>query len=260
VQRRSLAKVAETVMGCTRCPRLVAYRQSVPPRRAFEGEKYWRRPVPGFGDPDASLVVIGLAPAAHGGNRTGRVFTGDESGRFFVRALFEVGYVNQPTSSSRGDGLVYTDCYITAAVKCAPPKDRPTMEEFENCSVYLDAELSLLGRVTAVMALGRAAFRAYLDYAAGRGVPTKGVKFTHGTAYKLEGMPALYASYHPSPRNTFTGKLTLEMLVSLLERIRREHREGSGRMTAPHRGLGSGSSHSGEQEGEEEGAANPLDW
>jgi uracil-DNA glycosylase len=221
----SLTEVAETVVGCSRCPRLVAYRQAVPPRRAFESERYWRKPIPGFGDPEARLVIIGLAPAAHGGNRTGRVFTGDESGRFLVRALFEAGYASQPVSSARGDGLVYTDCYITAAVKCAPPGDKPTREEFEDCSVYLASELRLLRKATAVMALGRAAFGAYLGYAgATRGAATKGLEFAHGRRYELDGLPTLYASYHPSPRNTYTGKLTMEMLVSLLEKIGRDRR------------------------------------
>jgi uracil-DNA glycosylase len=221
----SLTEVAQTVVGCRHCPRLVAYRQAVPPRRSFESESYWRRPIPGFGDPEARLVVIGLAPAAHGGNRTGRVFTGDESGRFFVRALFEAGYANQPVSSARDDGLIYTDCYITAAVKCAPPGDKPTREEFEDCSVYLTSELRLLRKATVVMALGRAAFGAYLRYAAAtRGAVTKGLEFAHGRRYELDGLPTLYASYHPSPRNTYTGKLTMEMLVSLLERIGRDLR------------------------------------
>ena len=224
-QSASLTEVAEAVVGCSRCPRLVAYRQTVPPRRAFESERYWRRPIPGFGDPEASLVLIGLAPAAHGGNRTGRVFTGDESGRFLVRALFEAGYASQPVSSARGDGLVYTDCYITAAVKCAPPGDKPTREEFEHCSVYLASELRLLRKATAVMALGRAAFSAYLGYAAAtRGAATKGLEFAHGRKYELDGLPTLYASYHPSPRNTYTGKLTMEMLVSLLEMVKQDRR------------------------------------
>ena len=161
----TLAKLAEAVVACRRCPRLVKFRESVPPRKSFRSEVYWRRPVPGFGDPGASLVIIGLAPAAHGGNRTGRVFTGDESGRFLVSALYEAGYANKPISEARDDGLIYTDCYVTAAVKCAPPHDKPTAEEFQNCSEWLDSELRLLTNAKAVVALGRAAFDAYLDYA-----------------------------------------------------------------------------------------------
>jgi uracil-DNA glycosylase len=202
----------------------VRYRETVPPRRTFASQDYWRRPVPGFGDPEARLVVIGLAPAAHGGNRTGRVFTGDESGRFLVAALHEAGFANQPVSESKDDGLVYTGCYVTAAVKCVPPHDRPTAEEFENCSSWLDSELRLLERAKAVLALGRAAFEAYLDYAESRGAATKGLAFEHGKRYSLGGLPALYASYHPSPRNTHTGKLTRKMMAALLKRIGRETR------------------------------------
>ncbi|MGH9920032.1 MAG: uracil-DNA glycosylase [Nitrososphaerales archaeon] len=218
----TLAELTEAVVQCRRCPRLVRYRETVPPRKSFKSEKYWRRPVPGFGDPDASLVVIGLAPAAHGGNRTGRVFTGDESGRFLVRALYEAGFANQPVSEARDDGLVYTDCYVTAAVKCVPPQDKPTAEEFENCSAWLDSELRLLTNARAIVALGRGAFDAYLGYAASRGRMTRGMRFSHGGKYILEGLPTLYASYHPSPRNTHTGKLTRRMLVLLLKRVRRE--------------------------------------
>jgi uracil-DNA glycosylase len=222
----TLSDVAEKVVECGRCPRLVWYRETVPPRRTFASQDYWRRPVPGFGDPEARLVVIGLAPAAHGGNRTGRVFTGDESGRFLVAALHEAGYANQPVSESKDDGLVYTGCYVTAAVKCVPPHDKPTAEEFENCSSWLDSELRLLERAKAVLALGRAAFEAYLDYAARRGAATTGLAFKHGKRYSLVGLPALYASYHPSPRNTHTGKLTRKMMAALLKRIGRETRSG----------------------------------
>jgi uracil-DNA glycosylase len=216
----SLDEVAKAVVGCGRCPRLVKFRQSVAPRKSFRSEAYWRRPVPGFGDPSARLVVIGLAPAAHGGNRTGRVFTGDASGRFLVRALCEAGYANRPTSEKRDDGLLYTDCYLTAAVKCAPPQDKPTAEEFENCSAWLDSELRLLTKAEVVLALGRAAFKAFLDYADHRGAATRGIKFAHGARYALGSLPVLYACYHPSPRNTHTGKLTSAMLVSLLARVR----------------------------------------
>lgn len=220
----SLSEVAKTVVECRRCPRLVKHRETVAPRRSFFSQEYWRRPVPGFGDPMATLVVVGLAPASHGGNRTGRVFTGDESGRFLVRALYEAGYANQPTSESRDDGLVYQDCYVTAAVKCAPPKDRPTAEEFEKCGSWLETELRLLTGARAVVALGHAAFRACVNCAERCGGKTKGLKFEHGRRYSLEGLPALYACYHPSPRNTHTGKLTRKMMVSLLKRIGRETR------------------------------------
>jgi len=222
-RKETLVELTDTIVQCRRCPRLVRYRETVPPRKRFGSERYWRRPVPGFGDPEASLVVIGLAPAAHGGNRTGRVFTGDESGRFLVRALYEAGYANQPTSEARDDGLVYTDCYVTAAVKCAPPHDRPTAEEFENCGSWLDSELRLLTKAKAVVALGKGAFDAYLSYANSHGAITKGLRFSHGKKYALGRLPTLYASYHPSPRNTHTGKLTMKMLLALLARIKRDN-------------------------------------
>jgi uracil-DNA glycosylase len=218
-----LSEVAEAVADCRGCPRLVKFRESVPSRKSFRSEQYWRRPVAGFGDPRARLVVLGLAPAAHGGNRTGRVFTGDESGRFLVRALYEAGYANQPTSEARGDGLIYTDCYVTAAVKCAPPHDKPTAEEFDNCSAWLDSELRLLTNAKAVIALGRAAFDAYLDYATRQGATVRRMTFTHGGRYALGRLPVLYASYHPSPRNTHTGKLTMGMLVAVLERVKHDN-------------------------------------
>jgi len=218
----SLAEVAADVVKCRRCPRLVKYRESVRPRKSFESEKYWRKPVPGFGDPAASLVVIGLAPAANGGNRTGRVFTGDESARFLVRALYEAGYANQPVSESREDSLRYADCYVTAAVKCAPPENKPTREEFENCGSYLDSELQILRNAKSVIALGRGAFQAYVDYAKRQGIKTAGTRFAHGARFYFPGLPTLYASYHPSPQNTYTGRLSKQMLVSLLRKIRKD--------------------------------------
>lgn len=223
-RKETLVELADAVVQCRRCPRLVRHRETVPPRNRFRSENYWRRPVPGFGDPEAKLVVIGLAPAAHGGNRTGRVFTGDESGRFLVTALYEAGYANQPSSESKSDGLTYTGCYVTAAVKCAPPHDKPTAGEFDKCSSWLKSELRLLPNARAVLALGRGAFEAYLECAASCGARTKGLAFRHGKRYSMGGLPALYASYHPSPRNTHTGKLTKKMMVSLLKRICRDTR------------------------------------
>jgi uracil-DNA glycosylase len=210
------------VVECRLCPRLVEFRENVKPKASFSHERYWRKPVPGFGDIGGRLLVLGLAPAASGGNRTGRVFTGDSSGRFLVKALHAAGFANQPVSESRDDGLVYTDCYLTAAVKCAPPGDKPTQAEFLNCSSYLEAEIALMTNLKAVLALGSLAFRAYLDHLNREGVPTRGVRFGHGTKFALEGVPTLYGSYHPSPRNTNTGKLTQGMLVSVLSRIRRD--------------------------------------
>lgn len=217
---RSLSGLTEAVVGCRLCPRLVGYRKKVKPRAAFEGEKYWRRPVPGFGDPNAELVVVGLAPAAHGGNRTGRVFTGDSSGRFLVGALYKTGFANQPTSESADDGLLYTNCYVTAAVKCAPPGDRPSASEFDNCSTYLDAELDLLRRAKVVLALGSLAFAAVITRESRRGHHVQRAKFVHGARYFISGERLLVASCHPSPRNTNTGRLTEDMLVEVLSGIK----------------------------------------
>ena len=176
--------------------------------------------MPGFGDLDGRLLIIGLAPARTGALRTGRIFTGDASARFLVRALHSAGFANQPVSESRGDGLVYTDCYLTAAVKCAPPGDRPTPAEFRNCSQYLDGEISIMKNLSSVLALGAMAFRAYVDHLSRRGVGVRGIKFSHGAVFRFDGRPSLYASYHPSPRNTNTGVLTQGMLVRVLRRIR----------------------------------------
>lgn len=216
----SIGALNSRVVACRLCPRLVRYRESVKPRASFAGEEYWRRPVPGFGDLGGRLLVIGLSPAASGGNRTGRVFTGDSSGRFLVRVLYSAGFANQPVSESRGDGLVYSDCYVTAAVKCAPPSDRPTPTEFANCSQYLDGEIALMPDLEAVLALGALAFGAYVGHLRRRGIGVRGLKFAHGAAYRVSGFPALYACYHPSPRNTNTGVLTQGMLVGVLRRIR----------------------------------------
>jgi len=223
---RSLVGVRRAVVACRRCPRLVRFRETARPRAAFKGEKYWRRPVPGFGDSRAELVVVGLAPAAQGGNRTGRVFTGDNSGRFLVRALYNAGFANQPMSESRDDGLVYDNCYVTAAVKCAPPGDRPSGDEFEKCAPYLDAELRLLARAKVVLALGDMAFRAVVAHERRMGNPLPRARFVHAASYPLSGGGVLRASYHPSPRNTNTGKLTESMLTGLLVEIRGSLRGG----------------------------------
>lgn len=213
--------LVERVVSCRRCPRLVAYRESVEPRASFAGQEYWLRPVPGFGDLGGRLLVLGIAPAAHGGNRTGRVFTGDSSGRFLVNSLYRSGFANQPTSEARSDGLVYSDCYVTAAVKCAPPGDRPTLSEFQNCSAFLEEEISLMPNLRAVLALGALSFRAYIDHLRKSGVRVSGLEFAHGRELRFPGLPSLWSSYHPSPRNVNTGRLTEPMLTGLLRRIRR---------------------------------------
>jgi uracil-DNA glycosylase len=220
----ALETIRREVIDCRRCPRLVAYRERIArePKREFRGTPYWGRGVPGFGDPNARLVVVGLAPAAHGSNRTGRVFTGDRSAAFLVRAFHAVGYANQPTSTARGDGLAYRDLYLTAAVRCAPPGNHPSAAETDRCAPYLERELRLLRETRAVLALGGFAWNA-VRRASARvyGVQPPTADFAHGACAVLgPGLPLLWASYHPSPQNTNTGKLTLPMLVDLLRRVK----------------------------------------
>ena len=219
-----LDELGERVVGCTRCPRLMAYAKMAAARKTarYSDWEYWAKPVPGFGDPNARLLIIGLAPATSGALRTGRIFTGDASSRFLVRALHKAGFANQPVSESVDDGLVYTDCYLTAALKCAPPGDKPTRQEVENCAEYLEGEVRLLRRLESVLVLGALAFGAYRDFLARSGRDVRGMKFSHGGVYPSEGSPTLYCSYHPSPRNTNTGKLTQGMLVRVLSKIKRD--------------------------------------
>ncbi len=227
-----LQALQRQVIACTRCPRLVNYCREVAraKRRMYRDCEYWGKPIPSFGDPGAELLIIGLAPAAHGGNRTGRIFTGDRSGDFLYRALFEAGFANQPESRQRGDGLKLRNCYITAALRCAPPANKPLPPELRNCRPYLEAELRLLTRVRAILALGRIAFDTYLRLAPETTVlakatafpPRSSVRFAHGASYRLPaGLPRLFASYHPSQQNTQTGKLTPEMMRAVLQDIRR---------------------------------------
>jgi len=210
--------------GCTRCPRLVAWREQVARERraAFADQQYWGRPVPGFGDPTASILLFGLAPAAHGANRTGRMFTGDRSGDFLFASLWRCGYANQPTSSDRRDGLRLEGVWITAAVRCAPPANRPTPEERDTCLPWSVAELRFLRNLRVVVCLGAFAWDAALRLNAAisdppASVPRPKPKFGHGAEY--EGRPlTLIGSFHPSQQNTFTGKLTPEMLDDVLRR------------------------------------------
>jgi uracil-DNA glycosylase family 4 len=202
------------IVRCRRCPRLVAWREEVArtKRAAFAGEEYWGRPVAGFGDPEAGVVVLGLAPAAHGGNRTGRIFTGDRSGDWLFRALFHTGFANQPTSTHRDDGLRLADCFVTAAVRCAPPGNRPTPQERDNCLPWLAAELRLLHRARVIVCLGSFAWDAALRAARELGHAARPrPKFGHGRRATV-GPYTLLGSYHPSQQNTFTGKLTEAML------------------------------------------------
>lgn len=217
---KKLSCLREEIIHCRLCPRLVAFREAVPPHPSYKDQIYWRKPLPGFGDPNAWLLITGLAPAAHGGNRTGRVFTGDGSGKFLISALYEEGFANQPNSDSIDDGLQLFGTYITAAVKCVPPDNKPSKEEIITCHRYYQRELELLTNVTHVLALGKLAFDAFLLYAKMRGFNVRGCKFFHGACYRWEGLPTLFASYHPTPRNTNTGTLTKEMFRELLQGIR----------------------------------------
>jgi uracil-DNA glycosylase len=217
-----LLKVRNQVVDCRRCPRLVEYRQRVSrnKRKEFVAWDYWGRPVPGFGDPDASLLIVGLAPAAHGGNRTGRVFTGDRSGDFLYKALFKTGFANQPTSESRDDGLTLKKVYVTAAVKCAPPDNKPTNEEMSNCSAYLASEIDSLTNLKVILCLGQFAFSSVMRMIQNKyNLKTSSAGFAHGRVLRLgEEIPLIICSYHPSPRNTQTGKLTERMLISVLQK------------------------------------------
>ena len=209
------------VIACTRCPRLVAYRQQVAreKRRAYRDWDYWGKPVPGFGDPDARVLIMGLAPGAHGSNRTGRPFTGDASGSFMYPVLHEAGFANQPTAIDRNDGLQLTDLYITAAVRCAPPDNKPLPQELAECSVFLDREIAGLAKVKVVVALGKIGFDAYLNSLKRRGLlpSRKPYLFKHGAHYEMPDGKVLLASYHPSNQNTATGKLTRGMFLKIFK-------------------------------------------
>jgi len=209
------------IVSCTRCPRLVVYREQVAreKRRAYRDCEYWGRPVPGFGDPEARVLVLGLAPGAHGSNRTGRPFTGDASGKFMYPVLYETGFANQPNATHCGDGLELKDLYITAAVRCAPPDNKPLPQELANCAPYLDREMDGLKNLRVVMALGKIGFDAYLNYLKRRGQLTgkKPYLFQHGAKYEMPDGKILLASYHPSNQNTQTGKLTRQMFVCIFE-------------------------------------------
>jgi uracil-DNA glycosylase family 4 len=192
-------------------------------RRAYRDWEYWGKPVPGFGDPQARVLIVGLAPGAHGSNRTGRPFTGDASGNFMYPVLHETGFASQPTATDRNDGLKLTDLYVTAAVRCAPPDNKPLPEELANCSHFLDRELAGLANVKVVVALGKIGFDAYLNYLKRRGLlaSKKGYVFRHGAVYKMPDDKVLLASYHPSNQNTQTGKLTRKMLVKIFKQAAR---------------------------------------
>lgn len=219
-----LAALNARIVRCRRCPRLVAHREAsaaTPPRR-YAGERYWARPLPGFGDPHARVLLVGLAPAAHGGNRTGRMFTGDQSGAWLFEALHHAGFASQPTSERADDGLTLRDAYVTATIRCAPPANKPALDEVAACRPYLLQELTLLDRVRVVVGLGRIGWHAYLQArkALGAAPPRTTPVFGHGAVTPFTDGVTLIASYHPSQQNTFTGKLTRPMLHSVFTTAR----------------------------------------
>jgi len=204
-----LEKLNSEIIVCHKCPRLVAWREEVArvKRRAYKDQEYWGKPVPGFGDPNARVLIVGLAPGAHGSNRTGRAFTGDASGGFLYPALYRAGFADQPTAVSRSDGLTLKDLYIAAAARCVPPDNKPTLEELNNCQPYLEREIQIL-KPKVIVCLGRIAFERILRMYS---VRNPSFKFAHGATYQLMTGHWLLCSYHPSQQNTLTGKLTVKM-------------------------------------------------
>jgi uracil-DNA glycosylase family 4 len=211
------------IVACRRCSRLVTWREQVAEtrRRAYRHWEYWGKPVPGFGDEGARVLVVGLAPGAHGANRTGRMFTGDGSGEFLYRALYREGFANQPDTTSRGDGLTLNDLYISAVCRCAPPANKPTPQEITACLPFLEREIGLLTNLEGFVCLGKIAFDNTLALYRSRGAPLPRLEFAHGAFYRLgERLPWLLASYHPSRQNTQTGRLTESMFASIWQRVR----------------------------------------
>jgi uracil-DNA glycosylase family 4 len=233
---RALTLLNDRITHCTACPRLVTYRETVASekRKQFENWTYWGRPVPGFGDAQARLYILGLAPAAHGGNRTGRVFTGDRSGDWLYDALHRFDFANQPLSHHRDDGLKLSDCYVGATVRCAPPDNKPTPQEFTACRSYLREELQLLGKTQVVVALGKIAFDHYLRACRDEGMtlPSPLPKFSHGLVLALPWGVTLIGSYHPSQQNTFTGLLTRPMFHQIFSTARQRLTESTGAGTS----------------------------
>ncbi len=219
----TFAQLQREIICCSRCPRLVTYLERISQEKVkrYRDWKYWGKPVPSFGDPQAQLLIVGLAPAAHGGNRTGRAFSGDRSGDWLYGALYEAGFANQATSIRRNDGLKLKNCCITSAVHCAPPDNKPLREEFIACRPYLLQELQILKNVRVVVTLGHIAFQAYLTARRERGleVPSPAPRFGHGVSYQMGGI-TLIGSYHPSQQNTFTGRLTKDMFQAIFQKAR----------------------------------------
>jgi len=212
------------IIDCRKCDRLVQFREKIAleKRKAYSNWEYWGKPVPGFGSENAKIMVLGLAPAAHGGNRTGRVFTGDRSADFLFRCLYHVGLSNQASSEHRNDGLEL-EGFITTAVKCVPPGDKPTPKEKENCEVFLNKEFEMLKNIKVILGLGKIGFDSYLKYLRKKyPIKMKDYKFGHGVRYEMPNKLILFGAFHPSPRNVNTGKLNFEMMVEFLKRIKSE--------------------------------------
>jgi len=214
----NLKQLNEEIIACRKCPRLVEWREEVArvKRKAYQDDEYWGRPVPGFGDPHAQVLVVGLAPGAHGSNRTGRQFTGDASGGFLFPALYRAGFANQARAESRSDGLILKDMYITASGRCAPPDNKPNPEELNNCQPYLERELKIINPKV-IVCLGRIAFERILKIYQ---VRSSAYKFAHGASYQLESSEWILCSYHPSQQNTLTGKLTVKMFDAIWKNVK----------------------------------------
>ncbi len=221
---KALTNLQKQIITCTRCPRLVAWREQMAREKVkrFAEDKYWGKPIPSFGDHQARLLIVGLAPAAHGGNRTGRIFTGDRSGDWLFRALHKAGFANQPTSVHRDDGLKLTDCYITATLRCAPPQNKPTPEEIASCRPYLLREIELLKNVRVILGLGKIGFdNALSAFSEVFNLDlSPRPKFAHGVEHTLNSKLTLLGTFHPSQQNTFTGKLTEAMFDRIFRRVR----------------------------------------
>ena len=220
----ALEKLQETVIRCRKCPRLVGYLQEVSrhkPKR-YRDWDYWSKPLPSFGDPDARILIVGLAPAAQGGNRTGRMFTGDRSGEWLFNALYKFGFANQSNSVRRDDGFKLSDCYITATIRCAPPQNKPLPEEIENCRPYFLKELDLLEKIKVIVPLGQIAFTQTLKSLRLKGFEIPPLSFGHGKVYPLPNGQTIITTYHPSQQNTQTGKLTRPMFHQIFKMVRKK--------------------------------------
>jgi len=223
-----LAKLYKQLVQCDYCPRIVEFRTKVAleKRKQYQEWTYWGKPIPGFGDVNASLLILGLAPAAHGGNRTGRVFTGDKSADFLIRCLHEVDITNQPNSDSLTDGLIMNDAFMTPVLKCVPPHDKPTAEELRLCSPYFSDEIRILSKIKVVLALGKIGFDGYLRYIKQNfDIILKDYPFGHDKNYTLPNGKILWGCYHPSPRNVNTGRLNQKMMIDLLRKVKRSLRD-----------------------------------